>query len=100
MMRVLDLHQSPNTHVSALALRPQQDVFVMSPLAWWEKLFSLHRPQSVPVLNKSNLAQIYFQRCSLQKSLFAFLLAVTQPHDVLVAQNCKCSVLNYCYSFN
>lgn len=61
---------------------------------------SLYRPWSVPVLDKSNLAQIYVQRCSLQKSLFTFLLAVTQPHDALVAQNCKCSVLNYCCSFD
>lgn len=61
---------------------------------------SLHRPRSVPVLDKSNLAQIYFQRQSLQKSMFAFLLAVTQPHEALLAQNCKCSGLNYHCSFD
>lgn len=32
--------------------------------------------------------------------MFTFLLAVTQPHDALDAQNCKCSVLNYRFSFD
>lgn len=61
---------------------------------------TLRRPWSMPVLDKSNLVQIHCKTPSLQKSMFTFLLAVTQQHDTTTAQNCKCDVLNYCCSFD
>lgn len=95
MTWVFDFHLHPNhlcvsLNLGSLSKLPYGD-------APWSggRSSPLPRPWHVPVFDKSYLIQIYYKALSLQKSVFTFLLAVTQQHNTTTAQNCKCSVLNY-----